>query len=89
MICEQPDDSVFDPADIRRIRKKPGLSQETAGELIGGGPRAVQKYSTCDLVQSSAVSSALTLLDYDPKAPAVLRECQAKAPAHHAEIAPH
>ena len=34
---------LLEPGEIRRIRKKLGLSQETAGLLIGGGPRAFQK----------------------------------------------
>ena len=29
------------PEDIRRIRQKLGLTQEQAGELIGGGPHVV------------------------------------------------
>ena len=33
------------PSDkVRRIRKKLGLTQREAGELIGGGPNAFQKY---------------------------------------------
>src|ERR1700761_6043492 len=32
------------PEEIKRIRTKLGLTQETAGDLIGGGPRAFQKY---------------------------------------------
>ena len=33
-------EGLLEPEDIRRIRKKLGLTQEAAGELIGGGPRA-------------------------------------------------
>jgi hypothetical protein len=36
--------------------------------LIGGGPRAFQKYETGDLLPSRAISSALLLLDRDPEA---------------------
>src|ERR1700734_2835429 len=35
-----------EPEEIRRIRKKLGLTQAEAGQLIGGGPRAFQKYET-------------------------------------------
>ncbi len=64
---------LLEPAEIRRIRKKLGLTQEQAGELIGGGPRAFQKYETGDLLPSRAISSALVLLDHDPNALAVLK----------------
>jgi HTH-type transcriptional regulator/antitoxin MqsA len=60
------------PEEIRRIRTKLGLTQEAAGELIGGGPRAFQKYEAGDLLPSRAVSSALALLDHDPSGLSVL-----------------
>jgi len=82
-------DGLLEPEEIKRIRKKLGLTQEAAGEIIGGGPRAFQKYETGDLVPSRAVSSALALLDHDPKALAVLKERQAKAPVRHAEVLSH
>jgi HTH-type transcriptional regulator/antitoxin MqsA len=66
-------EGLLDPEEIRRIRKKLRLSQETAGVLIGGGPRAFQKYESGDLLPSRAVSSALVLLDHDPGALAVLK----------------
>ena len=47
------------PEEIKRIRTKIGLTQEAAGELIGGGPRAFQKYEAGDLLPSRAISSAL------------------------------
>ncbi len=69
-------EGLLDPAEIRRIRKKLRLTQEQAGQLIGGGPRAFQKYETGDLLPSRAVGSALALLDHDPAALAVLRARQ-------------
>lgn len=60
------------PEEIRRIRTKLGLTQEQAGELIGGGPRAFQKYEAGDLLPSRAIGSALALLDHDPSGLAVL-----------------
>lgn len=59
-------DGLLEPAEIRRIRKKLHLTQEQAGTLVGGGPRAFQKYEAGDLLPSRAISSALTLLDRDP-----------------------
>ena len=66
-------EGLLAPDEIRRIRKKLGLTQEQAGELIGGGPRAFQKYETGDLLPSRAISSALALLDHDPSALNVLK----------------
>ena len=78
---------MLEPEEIRRIRKKLGLTQEAAGELIGGGPRAFQKYEIGELVPSRAVSSALVLLDHDPKALTVLEARQAKAMTRqHADV---
>jgi len=61
------------PEEIRRIRKRLHLSQEAAGLVIGGGPRAFQKYESGDLLPSRAISNALVLLDRDPEALSVLR----------------
>ena len=82
-------EGLLEPEEIKRIRKKLRLSQEAAGELVGGGPRAFQKYETGDLLPSRAISSALALLDHDPKALTVLEERQAKTPARHHAEAPH
>ena len=66
-------ESLLEPEQIRRIRKKLHLSQEEAGNLIGGGPRAFQKYESGDLLPSRAISSALLLLDHDPEALSLLK----------------
>jgi HTH-type transcriptional regulator/antitoxin MqsA len=66
-------EGLLEPEEIRRIRKKLGLNQVAAGELIGGGPRAFQKYESGDLLTSRAISSALRLLDHDPAGLAILR----------------
>ena len=67
------------PEEIRRIRKKLRLTQEAAGLVIGGGPRAFQKYESGDLLPSRAISSALMLLDHDPKSLTVLKTRQGKS----------
>ncbi len=66
-------EGLMAPEEIRRIRRKLGLSQEAAGQLIGGGPRAFQKYEGGDLLPSRAISSAMVLLDHNPEALAVLK----------------
>ena len=66
-------EGLLEPAEIRRIRKRLHLTQEAAGLLIGGGPRAFQKYESGDLLPSRAVSNALVLLDHDPDALSVLK----------------
>ena len=53
--------------EIRRIRKKLRITQVDAGLLIGGGPRAFQKYESGDLLPSRAICSALILLDQNPE----------------------
>jgi HTH-type transcriptional regulator / antitoxin MqsA len=81
-------EGLLEPEETRRIRKKLGLTQADAGQIIGGGPRAFQKYETGDLLPSRAISSALVLLDHDPDALAVLKRRQKQAtldthsPAH-------
>jgi HTH-type transcriptional regulator / antitoxin MqsA len=65
---------LLTPEEIRRIRKKLRLSQESAGLLIGGGPRAFQKYENGDLLPSRAISSALVLLDHAPESLEVLKD---------------
>jgi len=72
-------DGLPAPEEIKRIRTKLGLTQEQAGELIGGGPRAFQKYEAGDLLPSRAIGSALALLDRDPGGLAVLRSRQTHA----------
>lgn len=52
--------------DIRRIRRRLRLSQRRAGELLGGGPRAFQKYEAGDVLVSRPMANLLKLLDADP-----------------------
>ena len=66
-------EGLLEPEEIRRIRKKLHLSQEAAGLMIGGGPRAFQKYESGDLLPSRAANSALALSSHNPKALSVLK----------------
>lgn len=91
------DQGLLEPKDIRRIRKKLVLTQEKAGVLLGGGPRAFQKYEVGDLLPSQAISNVLVLLDHDPGALGVLvqrsgsrteaRQAQRAQPGETASIA--
>ena len=82
-------EGLLEPEEIRRIRKKLGLTQEAAGLMIGGGPRAFQKYENSDLLPSRAISSALVLLDRDPRALRILKARQVKtATPRHTELRP-
>jgi HTH-type transcriptional regulator / antitoxin MqsA len=72
-------EGLLKPEDIQRIRKKLHLSQKAAGLMIGGGPRAFQMYESGDRLPSRAISSALVLLDHDPKALDVLKTYSDKA----------
>ena len=74
-------EGLLDPDEVRRIRKRLNISQTEAGQMIGGGPRAFQKYESGDLLPSRAIVSALALLDHDPKGLSVLKTRQSKTTA--------
>jgi HTH-type transcriptional regulator / antitoxin MqsA len=59
-------DAVLSPAEVAAIRGKLGLSQRKAGELLGGGPRAFQKYEAGTQAVSTPMSNLLRLLANDP-----------------------
>jgi HTH-type transcriptional regulator/antitoxin MqsA len=65
-IMKARDAGLLTPEQIRRVRKKLGLSQRDAGRIIGGGPNAFQKYEAGDVLISKAADSALRLLANDP-----------------------
>ncbi|MBA4418032.1 MAG: type II toxin-antitoxin system MqsA family antitoxin [Syntrophus sp. (in: bacteria)] len=75
-------EGLLEPEEIRRIRRKLAINQTEAGHMIGGGPRAFQKYESGDLLPSRAISSALALLDHDPKGLAVLKKRQGRTKGH-------
>ena len=54
------------PQDVRRIRKQLMLTQEKAGQLLGGGPNAFNKYEKGLILPSQAVSNLLRVLDAYP-----------------------
>ncbi len=60
-------DGVLGPDEVAAARERLGLSQRKAGELLGGGPRAFQKYESGKQAVSVPMSRLLTLLRNDPK----------------------
>ena len=54
------------PEEVRRIRQRLKLSQRRAGELLGGGPRAFQKYESGEIAVSRPMANLLLLLERDP-----------------------
>ena len=76
------------PEEIRRIRKKLGMTQTEAGQIIGGGPRAFQKYETGDLLPARAIGSALALLDHNPDSLVILTQRKGKSAALRAGPSP-
>ena len=61
------------PDEIRALRKRLGLSQVEAGELLGGGPRAFAKYEAGSLRPAASLVTALRLLEAEPALLASLR----------------
>lgn len=60
------------PGEVRAIRERLGLTQEQAGEVIGGGPRAFQKYESGISKPSAAAVRLLRVLEADRSAGTIL-----------------
>ena len=56
----------MDSAEIRRIRRKLGLSQATAAKLTGGGHNAFSRYERGEATPLPAVVNLFRLLDKHP-----------------------
>ena len=61
------------PDRIRAIREDLGLTQEEAGRLLGGGPRAFTKYEAGILEPRAAAINLLRVLEVHPDALWILR----------------
>ena len=73
-------DGVLGPEAVARVREKLGLSQRKAGELLGGGPRAFQKYEAGKQAVSVPMSHLLALLAHDPSLLRVIKGAAAVSP---------
>jgi HTH-type transcriptional regulator/antitoxin MqsA len=60
-------DGVLTPVQVKEIRERLSLSQRKAGEILGGGPRAFQKYESGRQAVSKPMSNLLRLLARKPK----------------------
>ena len=60
------------PERIRAIRERLSLTQEEAGKLLGGGPRAFTKYEAGSLKPSTATINLLRILEVDPSTLGIL-----------------
>lgn len=58
---------VLKPDEVRAIRLRLKLSQRKASEILGGGPRAFQKYESGEVVVSKPMTQLLRLLERDPR----------------------
>jgi HTH-type transcriptional regulator / antitoxin MqsA len=67
-------EKLLPPEEIRRIRQKLGLTQREAGDIIGGGPNAFQKYESGDVLLSKGMSNFLRLLEKHPEDVPSLKE---------------
>lgn len=77
-------DHVLGPKEVAEVRRSLGLSQRRAGELLGGGPRAFQKYEAGKQAVSVPMSHLLRLLANDPARLRELAPSTAKAGAARA-----
>jgi HTH-type transcriptional regulator/antitoxin MqsA len=59
-------DGVLGPREVTKVREALGLSQRSAGEMLGGGPRAFQKYEAGTQAVSVPMANLLRLLANDP-----------------------
>jgi len=80
-------EQVLPPAEVAAIREKLGLSQRQASEILGGGPRAFQKYEAGSQTPSVPMSHLLKLLARDPSRLQELRAGQ-KRPLRQAKVRP-
>jgi HTH-type transcriptional regulator / antitoxin MqsA len=67
---------VFSPETIRAIRKRLELTQEEAGTLFGGGPRAFQKYESGEIMPSRTMCATLYFV---VRRPEMLDELRARS----------
>lgn len=66
-------------ARVRMIRKMLKLTQEGAGQIVGGGRRAFQKYEAGIMAPSVAAIGLLEVLAQNPQTLSILRQVKSNA----------
>ena len=66
--------------EVRRIRKRLGLTQKDADSLMGVAPGTFRRCENSDEMVSRAVSGLLRLLDENPDGLSVIRPIECRAP---------
>ena len=74
-------DGLLTPEQIRRVRKRLGLTQVEAGNILGGGRNAFQRYENGTILPSQAISNLLRLLDKNPSDMDALRQNNCARPS--------
>jgi len=59
-------DGLLTTADIKRIRKKLGLTQEEMAEVCGGGLKGFARYESGQVIQSKGMDNFLRIIDEFP-----------------------
>ena len=59
-------ENLAGPDEVARLRRRFRLSQAEAGRILGGGPRAFQKYESGEVVASRGMTNLLRLLARHP-----------------------
>lgn len=72
-------EQVLLPAEIAKIRTRLKLSQREAGKILGGGPRAFQKYEAGTVPVSAPMNNLLLLLGKDPQRLGELQRLQQRS----------
>jgi HTH-type transcriptional regulator/antitoxin MqsA len=79
-------EGLLPPAEVRRVRKRLGLTQREASEIIGGGRNAFQKYESGEILPSHAVSNLLRVLERHPEEVEALRQEHERIERQHSHV---
>jgi HTH-type transcriptional regulator / antitoxin MqsA len=71
-------EDVLLPEEVAEVRQRLEISQREAGRVLGGGPRAFQKYESGKVPVSGPMKNLLVLLKNDPSRLAELRRKPAR-----------
>lgn len=77
---------LLTPDRVRATRTHLGLTQADAGRILGGGPRAFQKYESGEVMTSRAMTNLLLALERHPEDLDRMREAALAAEAGSADL---